>query len=278
MKRQLKAWLLSPSMKRAVDRIESAVPLIAKWHRFEYEQHFLRVSKWERLFSGMYPTFAAAEASIPTGRPNSYDNEESSQFLGHKTSLRASDYPVLFFLDRLLREHRSVFDFGGYVGLSFYSFERLLQYPAGLEWKIYDLPAIVETGRRIAAEKAETRLTFTTSFPEAAAFPILTAFGSLHFPEQTFSHFLAPLPHRPRHILINKLPLTDLPTFYTVHNMGPALTPYRIQNRKEFIDSITGLGYELVDAWESGDFACYIPGYPDHSVKAFSGLYFRQRS
>jgi putative methyltransferase (TIGR04325 family) len=276
VKRQLKAWLLSPSMKRAVDRVESAVPLIAKWHRFEYEQHFLRVSKWERLFSGVYPSFAAAAASIPAGRPNSYDNEESSRFLGHKTSLRASDYPVLFFLDRLLREHRRVFDFGGYVGLSFYSFERLLQYPAGLAWKIYDLPSVVATGQRIAAEKAETRLTFTTSFADAEDFPILTAFGSLHFPEQTFDYFLAQLRQRPKHILINKLPLTDLPTFYTVHNMGPALTPYRIQNRKEFLEAIGGFGYELVDTWECGDFACYIPGYPDHSVKAFSGLYFRR--
>jgi putative methyltransferase (TIGR04325 family) len=277
MKRQLKAFLLSPAMKRAVDGLERKVPLIAKWHRFEYEQHFLRISKWERLFSGVYSSFAAAEASIPAGRPNSYDNDESSRFLGHKTSLRASDYPVLFFLDRLLREHSRVFDFGGYTGLSFYSFERLLRYPDNLEWKIYDLPAVVETGRRIAAEKGETRLTFTTSFADVPCFPILTAFGSLHFPEQTFDTFLAPIAQRPQHILINKLPLSDLPTFYTVHNMGPALTPYRVQNRKEFVDSMAALGYELVESWESGDFACYIPGYPDHSVKAFSGLYFRQR-
>lgn len=278
MKRQLKAFLLSPAMKRAVDGLERAVPLVAKWHRFEYEQHFLRISRWERLFSGVYPSFAAAEASIPAGRPNSYDNDASSRFLGHKTSLRASDYPVLFFLDRLLREYDRIFDFGGYTGLSFYSFERLLRYPDNLQWKVYDLPAVVETGRRIAAEKGEARLTFTTSFADAASFPILTAFGSLHFPEQTFDTFLASLTQRPQHILINKLPLSDIPTFYTVHNMGPALTPYRIQNRKEFIDSVTGLGYDLVESWESGDFACYIPGYPDHSVKAFSGLYFRQRA
>jgi putative methyltransferase (TIGR04325 family) len=278
MKRRIKAFLLSPAMKQAVDRLEAAVPLIAKWHRFEYEQHFLRVSKWERLFSGVYPTFAAAEASIPAERPSSYDNEASSRFLGHKTRILTSDYAVLFYLDRLFRQYDRIFDFGGYVGLSFYSFERLLQYPACLQWKIYDLPAIVETGRRIASEKGETRVTFTTAFTDAESFPILIAFGSLHFPEQTFDYFLAQLHQRPKHILINKLPLTELPTFYTVHNMGPALTPYRIQNRKEFTDSVIGLGYELVDAWECGDLACYIPGYPDHSVKAFSGLYFRQRN
>jgi len=196
MKRHIKALLLSPAAKTFVDRIESAVPLLRKWHRFEYEQHFLRVAKWERLFSGVYPTFAAAQAAIPATRNNSYDNPDSAKFLGHKGSVRSSDYPVLFWLDRLLSDNPSVFDFGGYLGISYYSFKQHLNYPTDLNWTIYDVPAVVDAGSKLAREKAETQLSFTTSFERAQEFPLLLAFGSLQFPVQSFASLLQPLPHR----------------------------------------------------------------------------------
>src|SRR5665213_2020411 len=118
MKRHMKALLLSPGAKKLIDRIEAAVPLIRKWHRFEYEEHFLRVAQWERLFSGVYPSFSAASKAIPNTRNNSYDNPGSATFLGHKGSIRSSDYPVLFWLSQLLPDNPKVFDFGGYLGIS----------------------------------------------------------------------------------------------------------------------------------------------------------------
>lgn len=277
MRRQIKALLLSSGTKAFVDKIESAVPLIRKWHRFEYEQHFLRVAKWERLFSGVYPTFEAANAAIPATRNNSYDNPDSAKFLGHKGSARSSDYPVLYWLGRLLPENPKVFDFGGYLGISYYSFKQYLSYPANLVWTIYDVPAVVEAGARLAGEKGEARLSFTTAVDRAQEFPLLLAFGSLQFPEQSFASLLRPLNPRPRHLLLNKLPLSDRDTFFTLHNMGPALAPYRVANRKEFLLSMDDLGYEVVDRWENPEFGCYIPGYPDHSVREFSGMYLRQK-
>ncbi len=277
MKRHIKAFLLSTEAKGLVDRIEAAVPLIRKWHRFEYEEHFLRVAQWERLFSGVYPSFAAASAAIPATRNNSYDNAGSATFLGHKGAVRSSDYPVLFWLSQLLPENPHVFDFGGYLGISYYSFERFLQYPPNLQWTIYDVPAVVEAGAKLAKEKERSQLSFTTSFDRAQESTLLLAFGSLQFPEQSFAEFLRPLPQRPRHILLNKLPLSSQPSFYTLHNMGPALAPYRIANREEFLQSMSDLNYELVDSWENPEFGCYIPFYPDHSVRAFSGMYLHQK-
>lgn len=277
MKRHIKALLLSPAAKKIVDRIEAAVPLLRKWHRFEYEQHFLRVAQWERLFSGVYPSFAAASAAIPKTRNNSYDNSDSATFLGHKGSVRSTDYPVLFWLSQLLPENPNVFDFGGYLGISYYSFETFLNYPANLQWTIYDVPAVVAAGSRLVAEKQRPQLSFTTDFTRAQNSSLLLAFGSLQFPEQTLADFLRSLPNRPRHLLLNKLPLTDLATFYTLHNMGPALCPYRVANREEFLQSMDALGYEVVHSWEDAEFGCYIPFYPDHSVRAYSGMYLRQR-
>lgn len=278
MKRLIKGLLLSSAAKRLVDRMEAAVPLLRKWHRFEYEQHFLRVGQWERMFSGVYSSFAEANAAIPATRNNSYDNPDSATFLGHKGSVRSSDYPVLFWLDRLLPTNPYLLDFGGYLGISYYSFDRLLQYPPDLQWTIYDVPAVVGAGEKLALEKGRSNLRFTSSFEAVENCSLLLAFGSLQFPEKTLAEFLRPLHRRPQHLLLNKTPLGELPTFYTLHNMGPALSPYRISNREEFLQSLAELNYELIDSWENPEFGCYIPFYPDHSLRAFSGMYLRQKS
>lgn len=279
MKQAIKAILLSPTAKHIVDKVERAVPLIRNWHRFEYEQHFMRVTGWERLFSGVYPSFAAANAAIPAGRNNSYDNPASATFLGYKSSIRSSDYPVLFWLEKLLPQNPSVFDFGGYLGISYYSYQKLLDYPANLQWTIYDVPAVVDAGRKLAQEKEERRqLTFTTALERAQEFPLFLSFGSLQFPESTFAEIFRRFSTLPPHVLINKLPFTDRETFYTLHNMGPALSPYRIANRDEFLKSADELGYELIDSWDNPEFGCYIPFHPSHLVRAFSGMYLRQKN
>lgn len=277
MKRHIKALLLSPAAKKFVDTIEAAFPPIRAWHRFEYGQHFLRTAQWERLFSGVYPSFAAATAAIPKTRHSSYDNPESATFLGHKAAIRSTDYPVLFWLSQLLPQNPRVFDFGGYLGISYYSFERFLQYPPDLQWTIYDVPAVVSAGTALAEKKQCPQLTFTTDFSRAQNFPLLLAFGSLQFPEQTIAESLESLPTRPQHLLLNKLPLTDRETFYTLHNMGPAMSPYRIANREDFLRSLDALGYKLIDEWENPELGCIIPFHPVHSVRAFSGMYLRLR-
>ncbi len=55
-----------------------------------------------------------------------------------------------------------------------------------------------------------------------------------------------------------------------------AISPYKVVNRSEFISSIEGLGYRLIDTWKNPDLTCYIPFHPDECVKAFDGLYFRR--
>ena len=278
MKQAIKAMLLSPTTKNFVDKVEGAVPLIRKWHRFEYEQHFMRVAEWERLFSGVYPSFAAANNAIPAGRNNSYDNPDSATFLGYKSSIRSSDYPVLFWLERLMPQNPRVFDFGGYLGISYYSYQKLLTYPDNLQWMIYDVPAVAAAGAKLAEEKdGRKQLSLRPTLQQAQQFPLFLSFGSLQFPESTFAEIFRKFSNLPAHVLINKLPFTDRETFYTLHNMGPALAPYRVANRDEFLQSAYDLGYELVDSWENPEFGCYIPFHPDHSVRAFSGLYLRQK-
>lgn len=276
MQRKLVAILDSPRSKRMVDRIEGLLPPLKIWHRFAYEAHFYRVYKWERLFHGIYPTFDCARQVVPKAFKIGFDNDEAAHFMGHKGSIFSSDYPMLFWLQRLMGEASMIFDFGGYLGISFYSYQKCLEYPAAIQWKIFDVPAVVSAGRRLAAENCEARLTFTTDFKDAENCNILIAAGSIQFCDEPFAERLSSLKQKPAHLLINKLPLVEGRAFVTLHNMGPAFTPYGILNRDEFVASIKALGYELMDSWSNPDLACYIPFHPDKAVTAYSGMYFRK--
>ena len=276
MKEQLVGLLYSSQSKNAVDRIEKLLPPLRKWHRFAYEEHFFKVSQWERLFHGVYPTFEAAERDIPSGFAVGFDNDAAAHFLGYKGSIFPSDYPVLFWLEKLLPANRTLFDFGGYLGISFYTYQRVMTYPPELRWTIFDVPAVVEAGRDLATKQNATQLNFTEDFAGANGSDILLAAGSIHFCKEAFSERLESLAEKPKHLIINKLPAVDEDPFVTLHSMGPALCPYRVFNRDAFIQSIVRCGYELVDSWSNPDLGCYIPFHPEKTVRAFSGMYFRR--
>jgi putative methyltransferase (TIGR04325 family) len=276
MQLKLTTILDSSRSKRFIDWIEGLVPPIKIWHRFAYEAHFYKVYKWERLFYGIYPTFDSARQTVPKPLKVGFDNAEAAHFMGHMGSVFASDYPILFWLQRLMKETSIIFDFGGYLGISFYSYQRCLEYPAAIQWKIFDVPAVVSAGRKIAAENYEPRLTFTTDFKDAEGCNILIAAGSIQFCDEPFAERLCSLKQKPAHLLINKIPLVEGEAFVTLHNMGPAFTPYGVLNRDEFIASIRGVGYELMDSWSNPDLGCYIPFHPDKAVPAYSGMYFRK--
>ena len=276
MKQRLAGLLYSSRSKRAVDKLEKILPPLRRWHRFAYEEHFFRAAMWERLFHGVYRTFEEAEADIPRGVAVGFDNQEAARFMGHKGSIFASDYPILFWLEKLLPTNPKVFDFGGYLGISFYSYQKVMSYPSDLCWTIFDVPAVVTAGRDLAAKNGESQLTFTEEFADAGRADILLAAGSIHFCKEAFSERLESLDHKPRHLLINKLPAIDEDPFVTLHNMGPSLCAYRILNRSSFVQSILDCGYELIDSWSNPDLGCYIPFHPEKTVRAYSGMYFRR--
>jgi putative methyltransferase (TIGR04325 family) len=98
-------------------------------------------------------------------------------------------------------------------------------------------------------------------------------FAAIH--RTAFSELLARMAALPANLIIDKTPLTDLPEFVTLQDLGPRVCPYRIFNRARFLQSIELLGYRLVDSWISIDFSSRIPFHPDKHVPSDSGLYFR---
>jgi putative methyltransferase (TIGR04325 family) len=262
------AWALG----RGIGRFP---PILAMRCR-RYERVFATAQGHVRMFRGIYRSFAEAAATVPASSALGYNNSSAATRLEHERHrVVASDYPVMFWLERLLRENERVFDFGGNVGISYFGYRRHLQYPPGLRWTICDLPAVVERGRTIARDEVAPGLEFTSDREGLAAADILLAAGVLHFLEDPIA-FIADTPTLPDHLLFNKLPLHDGESVLTLHSIGSGFCPYHLLNRQEFVAAVERRGFECVDAWQNHDVGCYVPFHSEFAVPTYSGFYFRR--
>ena len=108
---------------------------------------------------------------------------------------------------------------------------------------------MVEVGRRIAGERECKGLSFTSDFTQCSDSEVLLTCGTIQYLERGLADMLAGLAMKPRHILVNKSPMYEGPTYYTLQNTGYSICPYRIYNRVQFIESRKSLGYDLIDSW-----------------------------
>jgi putative methyltransferase (TIGR04325 family) len=278
MARLTNSLLRSRAFRKFVSTLENKLPPVREWHRFQYQVHFDQHTSKARLFSGVYKNTSEAMAAIPAGALVGQDNEEiAARHASETQRLWPSDYPVLFWLKSLLHENSRVFDFGGAAGISFYSFEKYLHYPSGSSWIVCDVPEVAAKGEELARTRGAVGLSFTTEFGRANDADVLFASGSLQFIEEPLSSLISKLEKQPRHLLINRTPFCDTPDFVTLHNTGPTICPYRIRNLSDFIAGLEGIGYSLLDSWQTPDLSCYIPFHPERAVEAYRGMYFTQR-
>lgn len=254
-------------------------PLV--WHFYEY---FAFPGDCYGSFRGVYRSFAEALRAAPPTKTIGYDDralaETYAEALDREKKLGriySYDYPVLFWLQTILTANCRVFDFGGNVGTHYFLYRRYLQFPAGLRWRVCEVASIAQAGEALAAKRGATDLSFTSAFEEADDADILLASGSAQYIE-SFSMGIGTLNNRPRHLLINRVPLYDGDPFITLQNGGQVFYPGHVFNRKEFIHSLTSLGYELRDAWKDHIDRCNIPFHPNRCLPFYCGLYFQLRS
>jgi putative methyltransferase (TIGR04325 family) len=246
---------------------------------------YLREKYFERLFwerppswKGIYPSFADAAAAPHRRKLAGYDHAEIALRQEAKLErFNPADYPVLFWLEKLLPRTRAVFDLGGNLGLAWYAYRRYLTFPAELRWTVCEVPAIAAAGRELAAKKNAAQLFFTDRREEAQGADIYFSCGALQYLEEPLGEMLAKLGDPPRHLLINRVPLTDGATFVTLQNNGDWLSPYRVENRDEFIRGVESLGYELADSWKIAR-RLEVLGSPQHRAENFHGMCFRRLS
>ena len=234
-------------------------------------------------FFGVYISQAHAEADAPAGKAVGYSSPalvpEYRALLDAQLArpgLESYEYPVLHWLDALWQagEARRVVDFGGNLGTHFHAYSKYLVYPPDLAWWIVDVPPIVAAGELLAAERGAVGLRFAARAADVPAPDLLIASGSLQYlvdPFQVIRDTGAP-----RHLLVNRLPLSDVPTFWTLQNGGAVVYAQRIQQRDEFLAGVASLGYRVVDEWEDRVDRCDIPLHPECSVDHYCGFYLRR--
>jgi putative methyltransferase (TIGR04325 family) len=270
--------LVLPAFRRLRSRV-GRLPVVRQLAEADYERRF--AGDMLGAFRGVYDSFEAAVASSPPGKPTGFDLPEVAEFeLLRSRSERvfSYDYPVLFWLRPLLAPGLTIFDFGGHVGVHFYGYQRYLSFPDDLRWVVCELPSLLVPGQKLARERAAVGLRFTANREEADGADVLLAAGVLQYVERPgLGEWLGSLARPPRHLLLNKLPLTGGTAFVTLQNGGPHFIAVHVFNREEFVTSITNRGYELVDSWEDRVHRCEVPFHPDLSVPSYSGLYFRRR-
>lgn len=227
---------------------------------------------------GVYASFADAAAAVPKHLPVGYDTPATGGMYRERIAkLSSSDYPAMFWLQQALEPGARVFDFGGHVGVAYYGFRRLLPFPEGTRWTVYDVPAVVEAGRAFAAEMEGPAPAYTTDLADGDGADVWMALGALMYEERPLRAILEGYTRLPRYVLVNKTPTHPTREFVTVQHIGFACCPYRIHARQTLPDTLAPLGYELRDVWENTDMRVNLPFERDVSPITHTGYLFRLR-
>lgn len=215
-----------------------------------------------RDFRGAFASHGEALAAVPKTALAGYDHDEVADVAFElMCQLRVWDYPILFWLERLLPAQQNLIDAGGHMGTKFRAFRHHLTLPADFDWAIYDVPAIVRAGRARAARDGLTGMSFHDSLEHTPPSDVLLCSGLLQYLDIPFSTFLQRLPRKPRHLLLNKVATHEKPSVFTLEAFPTGEVPYQIRNEAEFVASLSAAGYRIVDGWD-------IPSL-SHASKAF---------
>ena len=234
-----------------------------------------RLVGYRRIFSELSDAEHAARPYLElTADPAAY----AELHLDLSAAARPSDYAILFHLNKIVNRgtETKVFDLGGCVGNLYYSYLGYLDHPERLNWVVNDLPEILKHGERIARERPAARIQFSSSLDLMEDCEVLLVSGALHYFRESLREMLERLSARPKHILINRTPLTDSPRCATVQDANGFLMPCWLWNRRDLIEGLRTLGYEVVDEWDVPELSLKIPFCPDRSVSAYSGLYLHR--
>lgn len=264
----------------AIEVVDRVFP--PPWRGALQRRHFLHTHQWCNLHWGVFDSFASANEFARRHGHTAHYKLDHRQWLTEHLELMPHDYPVLFWLERLLcspagRQFSRMADLGGSVGPTYLAFKPYLSLPPALVWQVCELPEVVEFGRQVARECGEeAHLQFTCETRALSGADVLLAAGAIQFIDARLDDMLHSLPQAPPHIFINRVPLTQGEGFVTLQNTGVALCPYHIRNEQGFIDAMGAIGYAVVDRWKCMQNSTHIPLHPERTLDYFHGFYFRR--
>lgn len=261
-------------MKTALKKIANGLlpqPLL----RSLLQRQFLTTRTWSNRHWGVFDSFDSANAWAAAHGETPHFELDQLDWLKSRLVLKSHDYPVLFWLGKILDSRPArVFDLGGSVGMTFLAYRALLPSVANLRWQVCELPETVALGPAVAEEYQAPQLSFTSEVQLASGADVLFSAATLQYVETPLAQTLASLPQSPPHVLINRLPLTRQRGFVTLQHSGTAMSANAIANDREFVQAMVGAGYRLVDRWHCLENTTAIPLHPELTVPWFHGFYF----
>ncbi|SFN38833.1 methyltransferase, TIGR04325 family [Variovorax sp. OV329] len=227
-------------------------------------------------YHGLYSNFAQARAALPASNEFNQDSLADEYINIRSNQIFSYDYPILWWLRLALASGaRRVLDLGGSVGVHYYAYARYMEMPEDLAWCVVEVPAMTRIGREEARRRGVSALEFVDDLAQAPDCDIVLSAGALQFFDyERPTELLEANGLRPRHVLLNKLPLYDGPDFVTAQNIGDGCyAPFHVHNRADFIADFEGTGFALQDQWAVHERSLILPGHPAHSFPSFSGMY-----
>lgn len=244
------------------------------------------------FYRGVYESFDNAQKAISKKKSNDYDIintkkdqkfAESFPFLKnymiqqkHQIDdwFNNSDYPLLYWLSRIIKPQCKILELGGMAGHFFYSIQKYLSLPEDIKWTIAELHEAVKLGKIIAKERSERRLFFIDSDKISLTEPvdIFASAGTLQYMKLHISDILQEMKTMPNHLLIHNTPMHHCKNYWTIQNLGLCELPYRIYSYTELTNTLQNIGYTKIAEWIKPR-AIDIPFYRSLAIKGYMGFY-----
>jgi len=233
-------------------------------------------------YRGVFDSFSEAHARATNQIATDYDviNTEKGKNLDQELptiekKVLDTDYPLLFWLARLIEASHRILDLGGSIGQSFYSFENYFPYPDNIKWVVSELPGAVEIGQKVAKQRGEERLAFVDSnHMDLEKADIFMTAGTIQYMDTTISEVLRQLSKPPVHVLIHNIPVHSSDDFWTLQNLKVCEVPYHIHSMAGIVSNLENTGYRLMDRWEQPR-QIEIPYHPKNKVENYFGFYLK---
>jgi putative methyltransferase (TIGR04325 family) len=231
-----------------------------------------RVTKEKGIFANFHDAKDAAKKLDAAGHEADFLSQLPLIY-----GLRMSDYPVLFWLNRV--RPKLLFDFGGSVGNLYYLYKDYLDLPPSFGWIAHDLPEIIEKGQALALTRESSALSFSSHLSDGKDCDFFLASGSLQFWEDSMASLFSQLGTYPEHVIVNRSPLTERKLSYVILDIiGHAALPKMIRSRSALVEEFDALGYEHVADWIEPERGITLTFYPAYDVPNYSGIYFRRKT
>jgi putative methyltransferase (TIGR04325 family) len=251
---------------------------LIRWVKFFIKIAIGRLRYYLKLycrFHGAFESHSQAINAVPSNMVAGYNHHSVVETNFDKMcEIAPWDYPVLFWLERILPETNIILDAGGHMGTKYRAFRRHLNLDnRQLEWIIYDLPAIVQAGHKRACEEGLTALKFVDNLSSIECPDVMIASGLLQYLDIPFKSLIKSMKNIPRHFILNKVAMWEERDMFTLENFGNAFVPYQIRNKKTFLNEIEEIGLRIIDEWEIPSLSHVIPSHPELGRSVSKGYY-----